>query len=175
MRIASSRKFAGDTIIEVMIAMAIIGLVISMSYATAQRSLKTGQAAQERIEALKVAESQVETLKAMRTLTTVPTIFTAPDSFCVNPLTATLTTQSVISSGVAALASLPVPVGPNMFSDNCRKGIDGRYFVSITRDTTLGPNPASTFTVRVLWYGVISSTANGIQELNLVYKLHEAQ
>ncbi len=167
----TQRISAGDTIIEVMIALAIIGLVISMSYATTQRSLKTGQAAQERIEALKVAESQVETLKAMRTLTTVPNIFTTSplDSFCVDPATATLTTQSSIAPGVTTLNT---GVGPNLFNASCQKGFDGRYYASITRVTTPGPNPASTFTVRVLWSGIITNSGISIQELNLVYRLH---
>jgi len=56
------RKQNGDTLIEVMIALAIIGSVIAISYATASRALRTGRAAQERTEAVKFVESQVESL-----------------------------------------------------------------------------------------------------------------
>lgn len=53
----------GDTIVEVMIAIAVIGMVLGVSYATAARALRAGRAAQEQTEALKLAESQVEKLK----------------------------------------------------------------------------------------------------------------
>ncbi len=55
----------GDTIIEVMLAIAVIGMVLGASYATANRALRTGRSAQEQTEALKLAESQVEKLKYM--------------------------------------------------------------------------------------------------------------
>jgi hypothetical protein len=46
-----------------MIAMAIISLVIAVSYSTASRALQIGRRAQERTEALKEAESQVGNAK----------------------------------------------------------------------------------------------------------------
>ena len=60
----SIRNARGDTIIEVMIAMAILGLVLSFAYASAARSLKMAQDAQERRYATRLAESQVELMKA---------------------------------------------------------------------------------------------------------------
>ena len=54
---------AGDTLVEVMLSVAIIGLVIGASYATSSRALRTGRYAQEQTEALKQAESQIEKLK----------------------------------------------------------------------------------------------------------------
>lgn len=54
----------GDTIVEVMISMAILGLVLSFSYASASRSLKVAQDAQERSYATKLAESQIEMMNA---------------------------------------------------------------------------------------------------------------
>lgn len=73
-----------------MIALAIIGLVIAVSYSTANRALQVGRRAQERTEALKEAESQIETLKAIGSLTGTNDIFsTVPGgptdpSFCVS-------------------------------------------------------------------------------------------
>jgi len=53
----------GDTIIEVMLAIAVVGMVLAAAYNIANRALMTGRYAQEQTEALKVAESQVEKLK----------------------------------------------------------------------------------------------------------------
>lgn len=53
----------GDTVVEVLIAVAILGLVLASGFAIANRSLRGIRAAQERGEALKVAETQLERIK----------------------------------------------------------------------------------------------------------------
>ncbi len=53
----------GDTIIEVMICLAIMAMVIGAAYASATSSLRVGQRAQERTEAIKLSESQIEKIK----------------------------------------------------------------------------------------------------------------
>lgn len=59
-RIASNR---GDTIVEVLIAIAVVSLVLAGAFVSSNRSLKATRTAQERGEALKLAESQVEQIK----------------------------------------------------------------------------------------------------------------
>jgi prepilin-type N-terminal cleavage/methylation domain-containing protein len=54
----------GDTLIEVMISMAVIATVLGSAYAISSRSIKVGRLAQERVEAVKLLESQLETLKS---------------------------------------------------------------------------------------------------------------
>lgn len=56
-------KQAGDTIIEVLFAMSIVGIVLGSAFGMMNLATKTGRSAQERTEALKVAESQLELLK----------------------------------------------------------------------------------------------------------------
>jgi len=58
-------KQRGDTIIEVLLAMAVVGMVLGASFGTANRSLNIGRSAQERTVALKIAESQLELMKAL--------------------------------------------------------------------------------------------------------------
>lgn len=53
----------GDTIIEVLLSMAIVGMVIGLSFAAANKSIKTGRAAQEQTEALALAQAQIERIK----------------------------------------------------------------------------------------------------------------
>lgn len=55
--------FRGDTIVEVLICMAIVGSALSASYGITNRSLARTRGAQERTESLKYAEQQVERLK----------------------------------------------------------------------------------------------------------------
>lgn len=53
----------GDTIVEVMIAMVLVGSALVASYGIARRSLSQIRDAQERSEMLKIGESQLEALK----------------------------------------------------------------------------------------------------------------
>jgi type II secretory pathway pseudopilin PulG len=55
----------GDTIVEVMIVLAILGLSIGICYATANRSLLNARQAQENSIATEIAQSQVETIRAL--------------------------------------------------------------------------------------------------------------
>ncbi len=171
---------AGDTLIEVMIALAIIGLVIAVSYSTANRALQVGRRAQERTEALKEAESQIETLKAIGSLTGTNDIFsTVPGgptdpSFCVS--STGLFEQNTINPDVLSagtnldVAPSGVPSGSTTYNSSCTGGIDGRYKKSITRvdDTITGQ---STFTVRVRWDRIGGSR----DEVVILYKLHKRQ
>ncbi|MFO0781874.1 MAG: type II secretion system protein [Candidatus Saccharimonadales bacterium] len=54
----------GDTIVEVMIVLAVLGMAISICYATANRSLTDSRQAQENSEASEIAISQIEQLRA---------------------------------------------------------------------------------------------------------------
>lgn len=56
---------AGDTIIEVLLAVAVVGLTIASAYGIASLALRNSRQAQERGEALKIAESQIEGLRAI--------------------------------------------------------------------------------------------------------------
>ncbi len=56
-------KNRGDTLIEVVICIAIVGAVITGSYALASNSLQEGISSSEHTQAIKQAESQIEALK----------------------------------------------------------------------------------------------------------------
>jgi prepilin-type N-terminal cleavage/methylation domain-containing protein len=55
----------GDTIIEVLIATAIVSLVLTSAYALTSRNVRTNQAVQEQAYAQKLVEKQVELLRAV--------------------------------------------------------------------------------------------------------------
>ncbi len=64
------RQQRGDTIVEVLIAVAMLAFVITTASATTTRSSNTVRASQERGEALKLAQSQVEYIISKQGLTT---------------------------------------------------------------------------------------------------------
>ncbi|MCA9342582.1 hypothetical protein KC950_01020 [Candidatus Saccharibacteria bacterium] len=57
------RNIRGDTIVEVMIALAVLGFIIVGAYSIASRSLNATRIAQERGEATKIAEGQLEAIR----------------------------------------------------------------------------------------------------------------
>lgn len=63
-RMSRSRE-RGDTMVEVLVAIAVVALVLGGAYVTTNRSLQATRAAQERMVALKLAESQMERLKGL--------------------------------------------------------------------------------------------------------------
>jgi type II secretory pathway pseudopilin PulG len=54
----------GDTIVEVLIAMAVASAILGSSFLVVNRTLKNSRQAQEHSEVLKIAQSQLEQLKA---------------------------------------------------------------------------------------------------------------
>jgi prepilin-type N-terminal cleavage/methylation domain-containing protein len=126
----------GDTIVEVMIVLAILSLALSICYATANRSLLNNRQAQENGEATKVAQSQIEALRTMTELTGADDI-KVPGPFC------------------AAYDSTANPPGykvypfalPN-YPPQCTT--DSLYNTSITYDSA-----THTYTVVVSWPDVI--------------------
>ncbi len=55
---------AGDTIVEVLIAVGIVSLVLTTAYATTNRNVRSAQDTQENIYAQKLVEQQAERLRA---------------------------------------------------------------------------------------------------------------
>lgn len=148
---AESRSQRGDTIIEVLIAMTVIGIVLGAAFGIANRALQTGRAAQEQTEALKVAESQLELMKAfLRSSNNNIQAFAAP--FCIDrgasdPLAAAVATSNAICNNI----------DPNGVSGS------GLYSVSITED--LG-----TYKVAVSWTRV-GTESDDPGQLVLYYRL----
>jgi len=71
----------GDTIVEVLISMAVVGIVLAGAFGSANRSLRGSQQAQERTEAVKYSESQMELLKSVA-VSSPSAVFSQVDAFC---------------------------------------------------------------------------------------------
>jgi len=152
-------KNRGDTIVEVMVVLAVLGLALSITYASANRSLQAIRAAQESSFATQLLDSQVEYLRTMSAnVNTTDTnyIFTS-NTFCINQSgNVVQDTDATHTTYVAAC---------NVDSGN---GIP--YAVSIVYD---GSNTAEdTFTAKVSWDNV---RGIGTDSVTLRYRVHKGQ
>jgi prepilin-type N-terminal cleavage/methylation domain-containing protein len=64
--VVAKRSERGDTLIEVTLALAILGMVLLGSTAIAATAFRTGQTARERTQIAAVAQSQLEALRSFR-------------------------------------------------------------------------------------------------------------
>lgn len=87
----------GDTIVEVLIAIAIVSMVLGGAYATTNKSLQATRSAQEQGVGLKLVETQLEQLKSLAD--TPGGLATTPASFCIVQTAGKPTVTSTASAG----------------------------------------------------------------------------
>lgn len=134
----------GDTIVEVLIVLAVLGLAIGISYATANRSLLNARQAQESSEASVLLQSQLEALR-VQAPTQPAAIFQDDHPFCIDP------------------ASSSVVIYNDAVPSNCR--YNNLYKVKISY------NPShDTFTLTATWADVLG---HGFDNSTLVYRIHQ--
>ncbi len=129
--------------VEVLICLAILGLAISISYTTANRSLLVARNAQEHSAALQYLNSQVELARADATDANIYTSGT----FCMDSATGK-------------------PIIPG-----CSVGQNNLYQVanSYVQTPPLAPGPQDVFTFGITWPGVNGSQ----QQEHITYKIHQ--
>lgn len=147
-------KQRGDTIVEVLIAMAVISLVLAGAYATTNRSLLATRSAQERSNALKLVESQLEQIKGMASSNPDAIFGTVPGTFCVTQ------DQAVVASSNEACA-VDAAGAPNT--------TEPIYNLSIERDGPDGED-GYTFTVTNSWEDPSGSQDNQVRTIYRVYR-----
>jgi type II secretory pathway pseudopilin PulG len=130
----------GDTIVEVMLAIAIVSAVLGGAFVSANTSLQGTRQSQERGEAMKLLEGQLELLKSAAE---VPgsTVFTTGGPFCLDDTLAVRT---------------------NIFAE-CVRGNPARYVLSITRN-------GNTFTSVAAWNKVGGNGNDRVQLIYRVYE-----
>lgn len=138
----------GDTVVEVLISIAIVSLVLSGAFVTANRSLQATRGAQERQNALKMVEAQVEQIKFL-SKDSPDTIFgtSVPASFCLNANTAVASSDVRCRVNAAGNPTTNVPA----------------YNLTVTRSTNL-------FTVRASWDNV---RGTGQDLVEIKYKVYQ--
>ncbi len=152
----------GDTIVEVLIAVAVVSLILTGAYAIANRSLINIRQSQERTEALNIATQQVERLKVRAELgadATGDKVFTTlKNPFCIweKPIEQGLYVKQSIKTG---------KIQPDCTQNN---GID--YYITITR-TDNADNFQHLFSVRVYWHSL--SRSGGDDQVIYNYQLNQ--
>ncbi len=153
------RDQRGDTIVEVMIVLAVLSLAFAISYATANRGLNQSRNAQEHSQALGVSNSQIELVRTA-VAQHVPGLADPSRSFC-------MTTSDVTSAGAAATVNNPnnLVVGSSGYPAACVQ--NGLYYQSVRYEAA---HNDFVFTTR--WNGVGSL---GAQQERLAYRIPELQ
>lgn len=143
----------GDTIVEVLICIAVISLVLGGAFVTTNRSLQNTRAAQERSAALKLAESQLEQIKGL--LASNPDAILgagAPASFCI--VSGTTVVSSTNAACIVDTAGAPAAAS-----------VQPRFQLAITR-------AGDTFTVENSW---TNPGGRGTDRVRLLYRTYRDQ
>lgn len=154
----------GDTILEVLISVAILSLILTSSFALTNRSSIANRQAAERGEASKLGQSELEKLKYYLSSPGI----TAPSNnsfFCVdtsNPVSPTIVLLPMINpTNIDTLY--------NSIDNRCKKGTDSRYATFIYREPSGSEEATNTYTTYVRWDSV---TGRGTDKINLVHRLY---
>lgn len=154
------KNSSGDTIVEVLIVLAVLSLAFAISYTTASRALNGSRNAQEHSETQNTLNSQIEQLRsAYSSGATVPEgpPFCMKDGAVVNFPT---------GSSIPASASLDTFTTPSAYPTDC---VNGFYHYSIVY-TGATPTEKGYFDVRVRWDGPGST---GRQQVQTSYKTYK--
>jgi prepilin-type N-terminal cleavage/methylation domain-containing protein len=147
----------GDTIVEVLIAIAVIGAVLGGAYSLVNANVKSNQLAQERSVAVKVAESQLEQLRAYAESSDVSAI-AVNSNFCFR-------TDGSKVNFTSYTGALPSTDGnyPNACKFDGADGLQTKRYMTGIRVLS-----ANTFTVYVSWD---DPTGNRAQS-SIAYKVY---
>lgn len=144
----------GDTLVEVLIALAALSAIIGFTYTTTTRAQKISQLNQDRASAVKFAESQVELIRAKRDAEGIASINAAPTGtdFCVTaPTPATITFNAPASNPACALP--------------------GGIFRQRVEFTPATGSASGFFRVVVEWDNYTSNDPTAIDQVQIVYRL----
>lgn len=158
----------GDTIVEVLISIAVVSFVLGAAYVSANRSLQGSRQAQERAEATKLSEAQLERLQiaAEKHPTGDPeSPFGGGTAFCIAD---DLTTPDLASTPPADFQTdnLSSPPPSGRYPDTCKFSLNNGgyyYFASVERAN------GTTFIIRIRWNRIGGA---GNEEVKMYYKAH---
>lgn len=145
---------AGDTIVEVLVAIAIMGLALGSAYALSNRSFRTAMHSKERTEALALAQGQVEFLRDTSLSDTIGSLlarYPSGTEFCFKEDDGS---DETVTTG-------------DDYCDSYGPSNNSLYNISVVYcDGSAGCGPANVFTITATWIGA----GGGDNNLKLYYK-----
>lgn len=160
-----ARKQSGDTIVEVIIVLAVIGFALGIAYATSNASLQATRQAEENSHATQLVQAQIESLRSYSGITDSldPHYIYQLQAFCFD------TSQTKVT--LASMTNPPLTlVGTSKYSNytvgssNCV--FDTLYHIVIGYDSA----SQDTFTVKATWDDVRGDAQDTV---TMVYRLHK--
>lgn len=157
LKLKSLRTQRGDTILEVLIATAVLTLVLTIAYTAANRGTHAIRQSQERGESSRYTESQIELLKAYASQTAAPALPASGTKFCMkNDGTPVAITAPIDNN--AQNEDFSAFNSPTLA--DCVK--DGLYYNYIERN-------GDTFIAHTRWTRV---NGKGIDEATMVHRIY---
>lgn len=169
------RRERGDTIVEVLIVLAVLSLAFGISYATANRGLQGSRNSEEHSEALGILNSQVQMLRSKATSSTQvipnpsdPSQTGSYKDFCFD-------SGGGITKADLNLSSSAPPLSQQSPNSSCQFGSNGLYHVAIQCFPISGasscdtPEDVAYYTATILWEGIGSL---GQQQEQLKYQAY---
>jgi Mg-chelatase subunit ChlD len=173
MKIFSNER--GDTILEVMISVTVLSLVLTTSFALANRSTLANRQAGERGEASKIAQAEMEKLKLYISTSGGGNLPAEGEFFCLSP-----DASKIIDLG----GPTDAPADPNSDPDftspaytkaentdpnlRCKAGANDLYYKMIQRGNT-ADKTENTYTSMVRWPAV---SGHGVDNVRIVHRIH---
>lgn len=156
-RLNGVRHQRGDTIVEVLISIAVVALVLAGAFIATNRSLQATRSAQERVNALKLGESQIEQIKGLAA-TDSAALFgpSAPQFFCIPKATG-------LPAQAATSASGPVT------NADCRVGLSGDPTDDQPRFDILISRAGYYFVLNIEWSDVSGRVTDNVELRYRVY------
>jgi type II secretory pathway pseudopilin PulG len=162
----------GDTIVEVIVCIALLGTVMAVAYTSSTHSLQVGTDAGSRNRGLGFAQQQIEQIKYAEQSGDIAGIQTQAnpgDHFCIDPIDYPIskTVVKVSSTNYCTICTksdgtVDKYIDPTKPPGTCPSGDDSIYSIYMSYD---GNN---VFTVNAQW---VAPNGSGFDNLTLYYKL----
>ncbi len=170
-----TKNQSGETIVEVLISLSILGLVLGAGYASASDSIQTAQDTQERIEASQLARGMIESIKYMASRSEYDNnnlLFPHGPAGTPAGQRDICVMEGDLNNPSSTLDNKPAAPANPAAAPGCYKGPDNRYYswVSVQRTEGSGPPmnlsaPSSyNYVATVQWEGISGN------ENELVYR-----
>lgn len=155
----------GDTIVEVLICIAVLALIVAAAYTLTGRNQLTSQQAQERSEALKLASTQLELLRAYAEENSLVAL--KGKHFCL------MSASSVKELTTAPKVSVTAD-GATVYPAECQSGTGNRYKIAvwgyeISDDVNALNSDKSVLAVTVRWDSVKGGSREEVKTFYTTY------